>query len=206
LGEEIINALTHGLGTVLSVAALVVLITLAVVHGTPWHVASFSLFGATLVILYAASTLYHVLPAGPAKCFFRVLDHAAIYLLIAGTYTPFLLVNLRGAWGWSLFGVVWACAVLGIILKGVCFAGFEKASIAVYVGMGWLSLVAVKQIVTHVPGVGVWLLLGGGLAYTLGVVFYAWRRLPYNHAIWHVWVLCGSTLHFFSVMSTLSAN
>lgn len=166
---------------------------------------SYAVFGVSLVILYAASTLYHVMPQG-AKRFFRVVDHAAIYLLIAGTYTPFVLVNLRGVWGWSLFGVVWGCAVLGIVLKGVCFARFEKASVAVYVGMGMALSGGGQADRDAGAGTGVWLLLGGGIAYTSGVVFYAWRRLPYSHAIWHVWVLCGSTLHFFSVITTLGGR
>jgi hemolysin III len=204
-GEEVANALTHGFGAVLSVAGLGVLVSYAAAYGTAWHVVSFTVFGATLVILYAASTAYHALPEGAAKRAFRVLDHSAIYLLIAGTYTPFVLVSLRGAWGWSLFAVVWACAVLGIVLKHVCFARFQKASVALYAGMGWLSLVAARQVVAHVPGLGFWLLLGGGLVYTFGLVFYLWRR-PYHHAVWHAMVLSGSALHFFSVMSTLGAG
>jgi len=201
--EEIINSLTHALGTALSIGGLIVLIVRAVNYGTVWHLVSFSVFGGTLVLLYAASTLYHCLPDGKAKRLFKIIDHAAIYLLIAGTYTPFMLVALRGAWGWSIFGVVWACAIGGIILKGVCIARFQKASVALYVGMGWLCLVAFKEIFVRVPRLSIALLLSGGLSYTLGVVFYAWRRLPCNHAVWHVFVLCGSTLHFFAVLAIL---
>ena len=201
--EEIVNSLTHGLGTVLSVGGVIVLIVCAVNRGTAWHVVSFSVFGGTLVLLYGASTLYHCLPVGTAKRVFKILDHSAIYLLIAGTYTPFMLVNLRGGWGWSIFGVIWAFAVAGIILKGVCIARFQKTSVALYVGMGWLCLVAFKEMMVHVPRLSIALLLFGGLSYTFGVVFYAWRKLPYNHAVWHVFVLCGSTLHFLSVLATL---
>jgi len=201
--EEIINSLTHGLGTALSIGGLIVLIVYAVNYGTAWHVVSFSVFGGALVLLYAASTLYHCLPEGTAKRLFKIIDHSAIYLLIAGTYTPFLLVNLRGVWGWSIFGVIWACAIGGIILKGVCITRFQKASIALYVSMGWLCLVVVKEMFVHVPRLSIALLLLGGLSYTVGVVFYSWRRLPYNHAVWHVFVLCGSTLHFLSVLSIL---
>ena len=202
--EEVINSLTHGLGTALSVGGLVVLIVCAVNRGTVWHVVSFAVFGGTLVLLYASSTLYHCLPEGPAKRLFKIIDHSAIYLLIAGTYTPFTLVALRGAWGWSIFGVIWACALVGIILKCVCIARFRKVSIALYLGMGWLCIVAIKEVLIHVPRLSIALLLLGGLSYTLGVVFYAWKKLPYNHAVWHVLVLCGSTLHFLSVLAILS--
>lgn len=201
--EEVVNSLTHGLGTAFSIGGLVVLIVCAVNRGTAWHVVSFSVFGATLVLLYASSTLYHGLRESPAKRLFKIIDHAAIYLLIAGTYTPFMLVNLRGAWGWSIFGVIWACAIGGIILKSVCIARFQKASIALYVGMGWLCLVVVKEMFVHVRHLSIALLLFGGLSYTFGVVFYSWKKLPYNHAVWHVLVLCGSTLHFLSVLAIL---
>ncbi len=201
--EEIVNSLTHALGTALSIGGLIVLIVRAVNYGTAWHVVSFTVFGGTLVLLYSTSTLYHCLPDGTAKRLFDILDHSAIYLLIAGTYTPFTLVTLRGGWGWSIFGVIWACAIGGIILKSVFFGRFQKISIALYMGMGWLCLVAVREIVVHVPRLSLALLLFGGLSYTLGVVFYAWRKLPYNHAVWHVFVLCGSTLHFLSVLALL---
>ena len=201
--EEVVNSLTHGLGTAFSIGGLIVLIVCAVNRGTAWHVVSFSVFGGTLVLLYAASTLYHCLPDGTAKRLFKIIDHSAIYLLIAGTYTPFTLVNLRGTWGWSIFGVVWACAIGGIILKGFCIVRFQKASIALYLGMGWLCLVAIKEVLVHVPRLSIALLLFGGLSYTLGVVFYSWKRFPYNHAVWHVFVLCGSTLHFLAVLAIL---
>lgn len=201
--EEIVNSLTHALGTALSIAGLIVLIVRAVNYGTVWHVMSFSIFGGTLVLLYGTSTLYHCLGDGTAKRLFEILDHSAIYLLIAGTYTPFTLVTLRGGWGWCIFGVIWACAIGGIILKSVCIARFQKISIALYVGMDWLCLVAVKEIVVHVSRLSIAQLLFGGLSYTLGVVFYAWRRLPYNHAAWHVFVLYGSALHFLSVLTIL---
>ena len=205
-GEELVNGLTHGVGTVFSVVALVVLVVFAVLYGGAWHVVTFSVFGGTLVLLYCASTLYHSLPEGIGKKVFKVIDHSAIYLLIAGTYTPFMLVNLRGAWGWSIFGVVWALAILGIILKIVCVGRFHKLSVAVYVGMGWICLIAFKQILIHVPLASVVLLAVGGLVYTLGVIFYAWRKMPYNHGVWHLFVLGGSVFHFFSVLLTLEGT
>ena len=205
-GEEVVNGLTHGVGTVLSFLALIFLVVLSVIYGGIWHIVTFSVFGVTLVLLYLSSTLYHSLPDGIGKRVFKVIDHSAIYLLIAGTYTPFMLVNLRGVWGWSIFGVVWAFAILGIVLKVVYVGRFQKVSVAVYVGMGWICLVAFKQILICVPLVSVVLLVMGGLAYTLGVIFYAWRKMPYSHGVWHLFVLGGSTFHFFSVLFMLGGG
>ena len=198
--EERINRLTHGVGAVLSVAGLVVLVVYSGIYGNAWHVVSFSIFGSALVILYAASTLYHSVTQAAAKRVFWILDHSAIFILIAGTYTPFTLVSLRGGWGWSLFGVVWACAVLGIILKIFYIGRFEKISVAVYVIMGWLCVMAFKEIVATVSLLSIVLLILGGLSYTLGVVFFAWQKLPFNHALWHLCVLGGSVFHYFSVL------
>jgi len=199
-GEEIASAVTHGLGTAAAIAGLAVLATAAAMHGDAWHVVSVSIFGASLVLLYAASTLYHGLPLGRAKAVFRVLDHSAIYLLIAGTYTPFALVSLRGPWGWSLLGVIWGCAVVGIVLRTTFGARWRVARVILYVAMGWAGLVAVRPMIAAVPAGCLVLVALGGLAYTFGLVFYGWRRMPYHHAVWHLFVLTGSALHFFAVL------
>lgn len=201
--EERINCLTHGIGAILSIVGLVVLIVSAAVYGNIWHIVSFSIFGSTLVILYTASTFYHGVNGSKYKRVLQILDHSAIFILIAGTYTPFMLVSLRGPWGWSLFGVIWASAVLGIILKTFYIGRFKKISVAIYVTMGWLCIIAVKQIIVNVSWLSIILLFTGGLSYTLGVIFFAWKKLPYNHATWHLWVLTGSILHYFSVVLIL---
>lgn len=199
-GEEIANWVTHGLGLALSIAALTLLIVFASRRGDAWHVVSFTVFGLTLLALYAASTLYHARGEGPAKQWFRKADHAAIFLLIAGTYTPFLLTNLRGPWGWSLLAVVWGLCGAGAVFK-LCFGPrFALATTAAYLFLGWLVVVAVKPLVTHVPAGALWLLLAGGLCYTTGVIFYRWHRLRYHHAVWHLFVLGGSTCHFLAVL------
>jgi hemolysin III len=184
----------------LSVAGLAVLVTLAALKGTAWHIVGCSVYGATLVLLYTASTLYHSVRSPRLKRFFRIIDHASIYLLIAGTYTPFTLVNLRGGWGWTLFGLVWGLAALGILFKVFFVGRFSIASTAVYLLMGWLVVIAIKPLLTLVPSGGILWLLVGGLAYTAGVVFFAWGKLPYNHAVWHVFVLTGSICHYFAVL------
>ena len=200
LAEEIAHAITHGVGLLLSVAGLVVLIVLASLRGDAWHVVSVSVYGAALVLLYSASTFYHALPAPRAKRVFRTLDHAAIYVLIAGTYTPFMLVSLRGGWGWALFGVVWGLAVLGIVLEAVAKQRVRVLSVFLYLGLGWLIAIAVKPLVQSVEPGGLVLLVAGGLAYSVGVVFYGWKRLPYHHAVWHLFVMAGSLFHFFAVL------
>lgn len=199
-GEEIANSITHGLGMVLSIAGLAVLITFASHYGNSWHIVSCAIFGAALILLYAASTLYHAVQQPAAKSILRILDHSAILVLIAGTYTPFTLVSLRGPWGWSLFGVVWGLAVLGIILETTRLRRFRAGLIALYVTMGWAVVAAIKPMLQNVSSGGLWLLLAGGLAYTGGILFYGWRRLPYNHAVWHLFVLAGSILHFFAIL------
>jgi hemolysin III len=200
LGEDIANGITHGIGVVLAISGLAVLITFASIYGNGWHIVSCSIFGATLVFSYTASTLYHSIQLPKAKRVFRVLDHSAIFLLIAGTYTPFTLVNLRGPWGWSLFGVIWGLAVLGILLQTTMPHKWAIFSVGFYVAMGWAVLVAIKPMLSVVEIGGLVLLLLGGMAYTAGIVFYVWRRMPYNHAIWHVFVLAGSVLHFFAIL------
>jgi hemolysin III len=197
--EEVMNAVTHGIGTLLSVAGLVLLTVLAYLHGDIWHIVSFSIYGTTLVLLYLASTLYHSFTNERIKRIFKILDHSAIYLLIAGTYTPFTLVPLHGVLGWTVFGVVWGLAVIGIVLK-VFFAGrFNIVSTLCYLGMGWFIIFAIKPLIATVPALGMTWLLVGGLFYTLGSIFYLWKRIPFNHAIWHLFVLAGSISHFIAV-------
>ncbi|MBL9219542.1 MAG: hemolysin III family protein [Opitutaceae bacterium] len=197
--EELANSLTHGLGAALSVAGLVLLVIRAAQHGDAWHVVSTAIFGTTLVLLYAASTLYHSLRGERLKQRLRKFDHAAIFLLIAGSYTPFVLVTLRGPWGWSLFGVVWGLAVAGMTIKFWLAGRFKLLSTLIYVAMGWLVLVAIKPLVAALPAGGMKLLVAGGLCYTGGAVFYLWKRLPYHHAIWHLFVLGGSACHWAAV-------
>jgi hemolysin III len=199
-GEEIANSITHGAGLLASLAGLLVLVTTAAKHGDASQLLGFSVFGAMLVLLYTASTLYHALPASPAKRIFRVLDHAAIYLLIAGTYTPFMLGALRGAWGWTLLGTVWGLAAVGITLKASCGLRAPRWSTAVYIVMGWMVLVAFRPLVAHVAIAGILWLLAGGIFYTVGVVFFAWERLRYTHTVWHLFVLAGSSCHYVAVL------
>lgn len=200
LGEEIANSITHGVGLALSVAGLAFLVLTAVATGDAWRVTTASVYGTTLVLLYAASTLYHALPGRRVKAVFRRLDHAAIYLLIAGTYTPFVVGPLRGIWGWSLFGIVWTLALLGVVLKSVFGVRLAALSTAVYIIMGWLVVIAAGPLMARVPAAGVLWLVAGGLLYTLGVVFFARdERVRYSHAVWHLFVLAGSVAHFWAV-------
>ncbi len=200
LPEEIANSVTHGIGFLLSLAALSVMVVFAALKGTAWHVVSCTIYGATLVLLFAASTLYHSLPWPRVKRILKIIDHSAIYLLIAGTYTPFLLVSLRGPWGWTLFGVIWSLAFAGIVFK-VFFAGrFKLVSTLIYIGMGWIVVIAIRPLCASLPLGGLMWLLAGGVSYTGGTLFYLQHRIPYNHAIWHVFVLTGSLCHFLSVM------
>jgi hemolysin III len=199
IGEEIANSVTHGIAAALSVAALVVLVVFAAIRGTAWHIVSCAIFGVTLILLYLASTLYHALPPGKAKQVFRILDHASIYLLIAGTYTPFTLVTLRGPWGWSIFGVVWALAVTGVVFQSLLIGRLPVISTAVYVLMGWVVVVAFRPLLHALPWSGVLWLAAGGLSYTAGVYFYA-SRSKFAHAVWHLFVIAGSLCHFFAVL------
>ena len=199
LQEEVAHSVISGVGVALAIVGSAILIARANNRGVVWHLVSCSVYGATLVFLYTVSTLYHSIHFPRAKGILRVLDHAAIFVLIAGTYTPITLVSLRGSWGWSLFGVIWGLAALGI----ACQAWLRRWSVArvsLYVGMGWAAVVAVRPLFAAVAPGGLMLLLVGGLAYTLGIGFYAWRRLPYHHAIWHVFVLAGSIFHFFAIL------
>jgi hemolysin III len=201
LGETIANSVTHGLGFAASLLALPVVVLASIRRNDPLQIAGAAIFGASLVLLYGASTAYHSFPRSPARRLLRLIDHSAIYVLIAGSYTPFALGPLRGALGWGLLAAVWTMAVAGIVLK--VLHGFVRPvlSTLLYVGMGWISVVAVRPILAHVGPAGFWLLLAGGLCYTGGVVFYATdKRVPYGHAIWHLFVLAGSTCHFFAVL------
>jgi len=197
--EELANSVTHGLGIALSVAGLAVLTTFSSLRGDAWLVTSTTIFGVTLVALYTSSTLYHSLRSAELKRLLRKFDHAAIFLLIAGTYTPFVLVTLRGSLGWTLFGVVWGLAVAGIALK-FRFAGrYRLVSTLVYIAMGWLVLTVLRPVLAVLPREGFWLLLAGGFCYTGGAVFYLWKRLPYHHAVWHLCVMAGSACHWAAV-------
>jgi len=201
--EEVANAVTHGVGLGLSIAGFVVLLVLAILRGTVWHIVACSIYGASLVCLYSASTLYHSVVSPRLKRALKIVDHSSIYLLIAGTYTPFLLVNLRGPWGWSLLAVVWSLACLGILFKLWFVDHVPRTSTAVYIAMGWLVVVAAKPVIHHVSAGALLLLLTGGLFYSVGVVFYAWKRLPYSHAVWHLFVLAGSACHYFAVLGSV---
>lgn len=198
--EELVNTVTHITGAALALAGLVVLVVSAAQRGDAWRVASFSVYGATLLLLYSSSALYHGTD-GRVKKFLRTIDHQAIYLLIAGTYTPFTLVTLRGPWGWTLFGIVWGLAVLGITLDAVHGKGRRLPQLIIYILMGWLITAALGPLLRALPLPGVLWLIGGGLFYTSGVVFYLQDdRFPYFHAVWHLFVLAGSLCHYFSVL------
>lgn len=203
LREEIANASTHGLGLVAGFAAGIVLIVLTVLTGHTLSIVAASVFTATVVLLFLASTLYHAIPHPIAKARLKVLDHSAIYLLIAGTYTPFTLVGLGGAWGWSLFGVVWGLAVVGIGFKLFFTGRFKLASTLVYIAMGWLALVAIDPMVERLSATVITWLFVGGACYTLGTLFYLARRMPYAHAVWHLFVLGGCVSHFVATYALL---
>jgi len=197
--EELANIITHALGVLLSVAALVIMV---VVSGNdPWKITGGAIFGATLVLLYLSSTLYHTMSSPRSKSFFQVVDHAAIYLLIAGTYTPITLVTLRGVWGWSLFGVVWFMAIAGVMVKAFMKNNREHwISTVLYLVMGWLAVFAFGPLLKALPLPGIILLVAGGLCYSLGVIFFVWNKLRFNHAIWHLFVLSGSVCHALTVI------
>jgi hemolysin III len=197
--EEIANWITHGLGTLLAAVGLATLVVSALKHGTTVHVVSSFIFGLSLLVLYASSTLYHATVNPGAKRVLRRIDHAAIFLLIAGTYTPFTLVTLRGPWGWSIFGIVWGLAIVGLFFEAALRRRGVGFSIGLYLLMGWVATAAIKPLLESLPRGGVVLLFAGGLAYTLGTIFYLTRRIPYHHAWWHGAVLAGSALHFFAV-------
>ena len=200
LREEIANSVSHGLGLVLALIALPVLVVSAIRIGSTHFIVGVGVFGATMVLLYLASTLYHSITHESAKRFFRLFDHTAIFLLIAGTYTPFTLGVLRGAWGWTMLAIIWALAITGIVIKAIHGTRHSWISIVLYVVMGWLAIVAIKPILQLVPVPGILLILAGGIAYTGGLAFFAARSLRYSHFIWHLFVIAGTTCHFFAVL------
>lgn len=204
--EELWNALTHGVGAVLALIGTIVLIVMAAIHGGGWHVTSAAIYGTSMVLLFLASTLYHAVRRPRLRQAFKMFDHCAIFLLIAGTYTPFLLVNMRGALGWMLFGVIWGLALLGIIFKLTFGHRYKALQVSTYLAMGWLVVVAATELPAILGATELVLLVSGGLAYTLGVVFYLVHRIPFNHAIWHLFVLAGGALHYFAVYYGLTGS
>ncbi len=204
VGEEIFNSITHGIGTLLSIAALVLLVVIAAIKGNAWHIVSFSIFGSTLVLLYLSSTLYHSFTKDKIKNLFARFDHAAIFLLIAGTYTPLLLTVVRGALGWTLFGIIWGVAITGVVVRSIYLTKFRKLMVGVYVAMGWMFIFAIIPLINNLSGTSLTFLFLGGGFYSLGVIFYVWRNLKYGHGIWHLFVFAGSIMHFFSVIYILN--
>jgi hemolysin III len=198
--EEIANSIIHGIGFLLSIPALIILIIYAVQSGDPWRVVSFTIFGISMILLYLFSTLLHSIQYTKVKDLFEILDHSAIYLLIAGTYTPFVLIPLRGGLGWTLFGIIWGLAVIGIILKFFFVKRFIVLSTILYVIMGWMIVIGIKPLFEFLGTHGFTLLLAGGILYTVGSIFYVLQKIPYFHAIWHVFVLAGSSLVYFCVL------
>ncbi|AXI10380.1 hemolysin D [Oceanobacillus zhaokaii] len=199
-GEEIANAVTHGIGALFSIVGLVVLIVAATMNGTAWHIVSFTIFGTTMVILYISSTLVHALPQGKAKDLFEIFDHSSIYLFIAGTYTPFIFHVIQGTLGWTMFGIVWGIAVGGVVFKAFFTKKFLHTSTLLYVLMGWIVVLGWRQIIENLAPNGVVLLVVGGLFYTFGAIFYVWRGFRYHHLVWHLFVLIGTICHYFCVL------
>ncbi|MEK4510278.1 hemolysin III family protein [Paenibacillus anaericanus] len=198
--EEVANAITHGIGAVLSLAGLVLLIVFSSLKGTAWHVVTFTIYGVSMLLLYASSTLVHSFKEGKVKDLFEFFDHSSIYIFIAGTYTPFMLVAVRGTLGWSLFGVVWGIAIFGVLFKAFFVKKFLFMSTIFYLIMGWLIVIAWGPLTASVPFEGIVLLITGGILYSLGTVFYVWRAFPYHHAVWHLFVLAASITHFFAII------
>ena len=198
-GEEIFNAVTHGIGAALAIPGLILLLVKSSAFGTAIYTVSTAIFGVTIILLYTLSTLYHSLTSEKAKQVFKVLDHSSIFLLIAGTYTPFSLLVLRGAWGWSIFGVVWGLAVTGIIIESIFIKKLKLFTLILYLSMGWVVIVALKPLIRSIPTGGLYWLIAGGLSYTFGVIFYVMKKVKYAHGIWHLFVLGGTICHFFAV-------
>lgn len=198
--EEIANAITHGIGVLLSIAALVLLIVFSSIYGNAWHVVSFTIFGSTMLLMYVCSTMLHSLPKGRAKNVFEILDHSSIYFFIAGTYTPFLFIMIDGWLRWLLFAVVWTLAIGGTIFKSFFVKKYVFASTMLYIVMGWLIVFAWKPLTSNLPTNALTFLVIGGLLYTVGTIFYMWRGFKFHHAIWHLFVVAGSIMHFFSVL------
>ncbi len=199
IGEEIANAITHGIGWAMGIAALVLLVIFSSIYGDVWHIVSCTIYGTGLVLLFANSTMYHSLTNKTAKKVFKILDHSAIFFLIAATYTPFTLTVIRGPWGWTMFGVVWGGFVLGTLFK-VFFAGrYKWVSISIYIALGWCVILVIGPLIRSLPFMGLLLMVAGGIAYSVGTVVYAKKGVKYSHAVWHLFVLAGSMFHFFSI-------
>ncbi len=198
--EEMANIITHAIGILLAIAGLVLLVVLSATHGDAWKVTSSAIYGASMIVLYTASTLYHTFKNEKTKKTLNIVDHISIYYLIAGSYTPFMLVTIRGGWGWSIFGVVWALAITGTILKLKFGDRLRKFSNMIYIFMGWIIVIAIKPIINSLDPEGLTLLILGGVFYTSGVIFYKWKKLPYNHAIWHLFVLAGSVFIYLAIL------
>lgn len=203
LGEEIFNAVSHGTGGLLAIAGTAILIIFCAIYSNAWAVVSASIYGASLIILYTMSTLYHAITNEQAKKFFRIMDHNTIFFLIAGTYTPFTLVTLHGKTGWILFGVVWISAIVGIVLTSINLEKFKKPSIVCYIAMGWVIIFAIKPMLNALPKLSLVFLILGGVLYTVGIAFYVQKKLKYFHSIWHLFTVAGSVLHYFSVFMAL---
>ena len=203
-GEEVANSITHGVGVLLSIAALVLLIVSSSIYGNAWHIVSFTLFGSTMILMYTSSTLLHAFPEGSkVKDLFEIFDHSSIYFFIAGTYTPYMFLVVKGWLGWTIFGIVWGLAIGGTVFKSFFVKKFLFTSTALYVVMGWLIVLAWRPLSEHMPHSGLTYLIIGGLFYTFGSVFYIWRGFKYHHAVWHLFVMAGSLMHFFSVLTLL---
>ena len=200
VGEEIANTVSHGIGLALAIIATPILIIAASRSGTAWNIVGVAVFAASMITLYFASTLYHALRHERAKRFFRMLDHGAIFLLIAGTYTPFTLGILRGPWGWTLFGLIWGLAIVGLTMKAVFGARYSWLSVVLYLTMGWLVVIAAPEVLHRVPLSGLAWIIAGGIAYTGGIGFYAAHRVRYAHFAWHLFVIAGTVCHFFAVL------
>ncbi|MBQ9376095.1 MAG: hemolysin III family protein [Ruminococcus sp.] len=199
-GEEIFNSISHGTGGLLAIAGTVVLVILAAIYSNAWGVVSSAIYGASMIILYTMSTLYHAITNKKAKKFFRIMDHNTIFFLIAGTYTPFTLVSLRGVVGWVLFGIIWGAAIIGIVFNSINLEKYKKVSVVCYVLMGWAIVFAVKPMIENVPLISLIFLLIGGVFYTAGIVFYAIKKIKYFHSIWHLFTIAGTIFHYFSIL------
>lgn len=200
LGEEIFNSVSHGAGSLLSIAGTVILIIFSVLYANTWAVVSSCIYGASLIILYTMSTLYHAITNEKAKKFFRIMDHNTIFFLIAGTYTPLTLFCLNGWLGWTLFGIVWGAAIIGIVLNSIDLERFRKPSVVCYILMGWVIIFAIKPLMESIPQISLIFLLTGGVFYTVGVIFYAIKKIKYFHSIWHLFTIVGSIFHYFSIL------
>lgn len=200
LGEEIFNSVSHGAGSLLSIAGTVILIIFSAIYANTWAVVSSCIYGASLIILYTMSTLYHAITNEKAKRFFRIMDHNTIFFLIAGTYTPLTLFCLNGWLGWTLFGIVWGAAIIGIVLNSIDLERFRKPSVVCYILMGWVIIFAIKPLMESIPQISLIFLLTGGVFYTVGVIFYAIKKIKYFHSIWHLFTIAGSIFHYFSIL------